>query len=141
MKDIKTRRKEARITAFIYAIASGTAVGVAPPATSVPTQFIMTAADITMCLNIWKIYNDEDLSSENLIKFLSEMGVVTVTAFGGAYIFFNFTSAIASDVFWGLGGVLTTTVNGVFAAFWISYCEKVYQQRYSSKKNAWNYKT
>ncbi|MDZ7955395.1 hypothetical protein [Nostoc sp. DedQUE09] len=134
MKDINRRRKDAIVTAFIYAIASGTTVGVAPPGTSIPTQFVMTATDITMCLNIWKIYNDEDLSSENLIKLLSKMGVVTVTAFGGAYIFFNFTSAIASDVFWGIGSVLTTTVNGMFAAFWISYCDKAYQQRYSSKK-------
>jgi hypothetical protein len=34
MKDIKRRRTDAILTAFIYAIASGTAVGVAPPATN-----------------------------------------------------------------------------------------------------------
>ncbi|WP_414621744.1 hypothetical protein [Calothrix sp. CCY 0018] len=89
----------------------------------------MTAADISMCLKVWRIYHKEDLSSKKLFSMLIDMGVVTVTAVGAAYVFSNLASAVVSDVFWGVGSALTTTVNGVFAALWISYCEQAYQQR------------
>lgn len=129
MKSLHKKRLKAIGTASIYALGSGTTVGIAPPGAGIPTQFAMTAADISMCLNVWKIYHDEELSSKKLISMLIDMGVVTVTAVGAAYIFSNLTSAVVSDIFWGVGSALTTTVNGVFAALWISYCEQAYQQR------------
>lgn len=129
MQNLITKRVKAIGTACIYAAGSGTTVGVAPLGASIPTQFIMTAADIAMCLNVWKIYHDEELSHKKLFSMLIDMGVVTVTSVGAAYIFSNLASAVVSDILWGVSSVLTTTVNGIFALLWIKYCERVYKQR------------
>lgn len=131
MQSLIMKRVKAIGTACIYAAGSGTTVGIAPPGASIPTQFIMTAADITMCLKIWQIYHDEEISRKELFSMLIDMGVVTVTAVGAAYIFSNLASAVVSDFLWGVSSVLTTTVNGVFALFWISYCERAFQQRFA----------
>ncbi|QSJ18217.1 hypothetical protein JYQ62_05180 [Nostoc sp. UHCC 0702] len=83
-----------------------------------------------MCLNIWKIYFEEQLSEKDLKSILKEAGLVTVAATGVAYIFANAASALASDIFWGIGTVATSTINGIFAILWIGVCEQFYKERF-----------
>lgn len=77
----------------------GGSVSAAPtPCAEVPKQIVLTASDIVMYTNIWKIYFKEDVSSKKVIEILIELGLVAVAAVGTAYIVTKLTTAILSEI-------------------------------------------
>ena len=98
MRSAGKKRLDAAIAITTYAVGSGTASAVPTPGVELPRQLLLTASDILMYTNIWKIYFEEDLTSKGLLEILRELGLVTIGATGTAYLVTKATTAILKEL-------------------------------------------
>ncbi|HYW18257.1 MAG TPA: hypothetical protein VE956_02915 [Nodularia sp. (in: cyanobacteria)] len=136
MSDFGKKRLEAVLAIASYSIGSGTASSVPTPGGEIPRQLILTASDILMYISIWKIYFQEDLSSQGLIEILGELGLVTVSATGTAYIVSKATTAILKEITnwtgplgWGITAAIAGSLSGLFGVVWALYCDRLASER------------
>jgi uncharacterized membrane protein len=132
------KRLEAALAVATYAVGSGTATAAPTPGVELPKQLILTASDIIMYTRVWKIYFEEDLSSQGLLEILVELGLVTVAATGTAYIVGKASTAILKEITnwtgplgWGALAAISGSITGFFGAAWALYCDHIYSQRES----------
>ncbi|KAB8332351.1 hypothetical protein SD80_017155 [Scytonema tolypothrichoides VB-61278] len=136
MSHLAKKRLEAVLAVATYAVGSGTATAAPTPGVEVPKQLILTASDIIMYTRVWKIYFEEDLSSQGLLEMLVELGLVTVAATGTAYIVSKASTAILKEITswtgplgWGVLAVISGSITGLFGAAWALYCDYLYSQK------------
>jgi hypothetical protein len=136
VSDIGKKRLDAILAIATYSIGSGTASSVPSPGGEIPRQLILTASDILMYISVWKIYFQEDLSSQGLVQILAELGLVTISATGTAYIVSKATTAILKEITnwtgpvgWGVTAAIAGSVSGLFGLVWAVYCDRLLTER------------
>lgn len=136
MSDFGKKRLEAVLAIASYSIGSGTASSVPTPGGEIPRQLILTASDILMYISIWRIYFQEDLSRQGLLDILAELGLVTVSATGTAYIVSKATTAILKELTnwtgplgWGVTAAIAGSLSGLFGVVWALYCDRLASER------------
>ncbi|MBE9200681.1 MULTISPECIES: hypothetical protein [unclassified Nodularia (in: cyanobacteria)] len=136
MSDFGKKRLEAVLAIASYSIGSGTASSVPTPGGEIPRQLILTASDILMYISIWRIYFQEDLSRQGLLDILAELGLVTVSATGTAYIVSKATTAILKEITnwtgplgWGVTAAIAGSLSGLFGVVWALYCDRLASER------------
>jgi len=102
----------------------------------VPKQVLLAVSDVLMYGTIWKIYFEEDLAQKELLEILAELGLVTVTATGAAYLVAEATSAIAREIAdwlgpsgWGVSAIIASSLTATIGALWALHCDQLYQER------------
>ncbi|MBW4592841.1 MAG: hypothetical protein KME46_07935 [Brasilonema angustatum HA4187-MV1] len=138
MSNLGKKRLEAVLAVATYAVGSGCATAAPTPGVELPKQLILTASDIIMYTRVWKIYFEEDLSSQGLLEMLVELGLVTVAATGTAYVVGKASTAILKEITswtgplgWGVLAAISGSITGLFGATWALYCDYIYSQRES----------
>jgi N-acetylglucosamine kinase-like BadF-type ATPase len=132
------KRLEAALAIASYAVGSGAASAAPTPGVEIPKQLILTASDILMYTNIWKIYFEEDLSSKGVLEMLAEVGIVVVAATGTAYIVAKGTTALLNEITdwlgpmgWAVSAAISSSLTGMFGSMWALYCDNLYSQKES----------
>jgi hypothetical protein len=130
------KRLEATLAIATYAVGSGTASAVPTPGGEIPKQILLTASDVLMYTNIWKIYFAEDLSSKELVEILAELGFVTIAATGTAYVVSKVSTALLKEITnwtgplgWGVVAAIAGSLSGLFGVAWAIYCDQLYSQK------------
>ncbi|BAY49900.1 hypothetical protein SAMD00079811_75290 [Scytonema sp. HK-05] len=138
MSSLGKKRLEAALAIASYAVGSGAASAAPTPGVEIPKQLILTASDILMYTNIWKIYFEEDLSSKGVLEMLAEVGIVVVAATGTAYIVAKGTTALLNEITdwlgpmgWGVSAAISSSLTGMFGSMWALYCDRLYSQKES----------
>lgn len=138
MSSVGKKRLEAALAIASYAVGSGAASAAPTPGVEIPKQLILTASDILMYTNIWKIYFEEDLSSKGVLEMLAEVGIVVVAATGTAYIVAKGSTALLNEVTdwlgpmgWGVSAAISSSLTGMFGTMWALYCDRLYSQKES----------
>ncbi len=136
MSDFGKKRLEAVLAIATYSIGSGTASAAPTPGGEIPRQLILTASDILMYISIWRIYFQEDLSRQGLLDILAELGLVTVSAAGTAYIVTKASTAILKEITnwtgplgWGVTAAIAGSLSGLFGVVWALYCDRLASER------------
>lgn len=136
MSSLGKKRLEAALAIASYAVGSGAASAAPTPGVEIPKQLILTASDILMYTNIWKIYFEEDLSSKGVLEMLAEVGIVVVAATGTAYIVAKGTTALLNEITdwlgpmgWGVSAAISSSLTGMFGSMWALYCDRLYSQK------------
>lgn len=136
MSSLGKKRLEAALAIASYAVGSGAASAAPTPGVEIPKQLILTASDILMYTNIWKIYFEEDLSSKGVLEMLAEVGIVVVAATGTAYIVAKGSTALLNEITdwlgpmgWGVSAAISGSLTGLFGAAWALYCDNLYSQK------------
>lgn len=138
MSSLGKKRLEAALAIASYAVGSGAASAAPTPGVEIPKQLILTASDILMYTNIWKIYFEEDLSSKGVLEMLAEVGIVVVAATGTAYIVSKGSTALLNEITdwlgpmgWGVSAAISSSLTGMFGSMWALYCDRLYSQKES----------
>ena len=138
MSSLGKKRLEAALAIASYAVGSGAASAAPTPGVEIPKQLILTASDILMYTNIWKIYFEEDLSSKGVLEMLAEVGIVVVAATGTAYIVAKGTTALLNEITdwlgpmgWAVSAAISSSLTGMFGSMWALYCDRLYSQKES----------
>ncbi|MBH8567035.1 hypothetical protein I8748_33635 [Nostoc sp. CENA67] len=138
MSNLGKKRLDTAVAIATYAIGSGTASAVPTPGVEIPKQLLVTASDILMYTNIWKIYFEEDLSKKELLEILAQLGLVTIGATGTAYVVTKASTAILKEITnwtgplgWGVTAAIAGSLSGLFGLAWGLYCDNLYSQRQS----------
>ncbi|MDP5337497.1 MAG: hypothetical protein NWQ28_02845 [Nodularia sp. (in: cyanobacteria)] len=136
MSDLGKKRLEAVLAIATYSIGSGTASAAPTPGGEIPRQLILTASDVLMYISIWRIYFQEDLSRQGLLDILAELGLVTVSAAGTAYIVTKASTAILKEITnwtgplgWGVTAAIAGSLSGLFGVVWALYCDRLASER------------
>ncbi|AUT03013.1 hypothetical protein CLI64_22835 [Nostoc sp. CENA543] len=136
MNNLGRKRVETVLAIASYAIGSATASVTPTPGGEIPKQVILTSADILMYTTIWKIYFAQDLSNKELIQILTDLGIVTLTATGTAYLVSKVTTAMLKEITnwigplgWGVTAAIAGSISGLFGATWALYCDYLYVQK------------
>jgi hypothetical protein len=140
MNDLGKKRLESLLAIARYAVGGGTLAAAPLPGGEVPKQIVLTSSDMFMYISIWKIYFEEDLSRQELLKLLAELGLITVAAAGTAYIVAKSSTAILSEIAnrfglvgWGIAATVTASLTGVCGLLWILYCDFLYERKAGSQ--------
>jgi len=136
MSELGKKRLEAAWTIAGYATGGGAVSVAATPGIEVPKQLLLAVSDVLMYGTIWKIYFEEDLTQKELLEILAELGLVTVTATGAAYLVAEATSAIAREIAdwlgpsgWGVSAIIASSLTATIGALWALHCDQLYQER------------
>ncbi|BAY61740.1 hypothetical protein NIES22_18070 [Calothrix brevissima NIES-22] len=136
MTNLGQKRLDAALTIATYSIGSGTASAAPTFGGEIPKQILLTASDILMYTNIWKIYFVEDLSSKQLMEILTELGFVTIAGAGTAYVVSKVNTALLKEISnwmgplgWGVVAAIAGSLSGLFGVAWAIYCDQLYAQR------------
>ncbi|HLO86098.1 MAG TPA: hypothetical protein VK203_13970 [Nostocaceae cyanobacterium] len=136
MTSLGKKRLDAVLAIATYSISSGTASAAPTPGGELPKQVILTAGDILMFTNIWKIYFEEELSTKGLLEILGQLGLVTVAGTGAAYVVGKASTAILKEITnwtgplgWTITAAITSSLSGLFGASWAIYCDSMHCQK------------
>jgi hypothetical protein len=136
VSNLGEKRLEAIFLVAGYVASESAIVAVPTPCVEVPKQITLTSADVLMCAQIWKIYFEQDLSNQNLLATLAELGIVVITAAGTAYVVTRGTTAVVKEITewaglpaWGVSALIAGSLTGLFGAAWILYCEYLYSHK------------
>ncbi|MBD2356632.1 hypothetical protein H6G41_18710 [Tolypothrix sp. FACHB-123] len=136
MTNLGQKRLDAALAIATYAVGSGTASAAPTFGGELPKQMLLTASDILMYTNIWKIYFAEDLSSKQLVEILAELGFVTIAGAGTAYVVSKASTALLKEITnwmgplgWGAVAAIAGSLSGLFGVAWAIYCDRLYAEK------------
>lgn len=135
MSNLGKKRLESLSAIARYAVGGGTLAAAPLPGGEIPKQIVLATSDIFMYVSIWKIYFEEDLSRKDLLRMLTELGLITVAAAGTAYIVAKSSTVILAEVAnrfglvgWSVAATVTGSLTGMCGLLWILYCDFLYEQ-------------
>ena len=138
MERLGKKRWEAMVAIATYAVGSGTAVTVPTPWIELPKHVVLAASDILLYVTIWRIYFEEDLSHDDVLGLLAEVGLVTLASAGTAYLITRGSTAIVNEITdwlgptgWGLGAAVSGSLTAVVGVLWAIVCDRLWQSRYA----------
>jgi hypothetical protein len=127
------KRLESVLAILGYAAGGGAAAAAPKPGLEAPSQLVLTASDILMYTSIWRIYFHEALTQKALLDMLIEVGLVTVTAAGTAYLAARASTALLNELSnwagplgWGVSALLSGSLTGLSGAVWAVICDRIY---------------
>ncbi|MGJ3247111.1 MAG: hypothetical protein ACFE0I_13700 [Elainellaceae cyanobacterium] len=131
------KRLNAYLAIASYAAGGGAAAATPTPCMEVPKQIVLTASDVIMYASIWKIYFEEDLTQKDILSMLAELGIVSVAAFGTAYLVARGSTALLHEITdwmgpmgWGMSALISGSLGGLSGIAWALYCDRLYEQRH-----------
>jgi hypothetical protein len=136
MSNLGKKRMDVVLAIATYAVGGATAAAVPTPGGEIPKQLIVTASDILMYTNIWKIYFEEELSTKGIIEILTELGLVTVGGAGTAYVVSKISTAILKEISnwtgplgWWVTAAISSSLSALFGVAWALYCDQICVQK------------
>lgn len=137
VKNQGKKRLDAFLAIASYAAGGGAAAAAPTPCMEVPKQIVLTASDVLMYASIWKIYFEEDLTQKDILAMLTEIGLVSVAAFGTAYLIARGSTALLNELTdwigplgWGMSALVSGSLGGLSGMVWALYCDRLYEQRH-----------
>ena len=141
MSNLGKKRLDSLSEIARYAVGGGTLAAAPLPGGEVPKQIVLTASDVFMYVSIWKVYFEEDLSQQELLRMLGELGLITVAAAGTAYIVAKGSTALITEIAnrfglvgWGVAATVTGSLTGMCGLIWILYCDSLYERKISREQ-------
>lgn len=109
MASLKKKRIQVLEIIATAAGVGGFATFVPKPTIEVPTQIVLGAADLAMCLKIWNIYFDEEIEEKSMLEIMTTKGIIAVAAGGTGYIIAR-----------GATGLLHEAMNAITLPGWVT---------------------
>lgn len=135
MSKLNEKRLDAAFIILAAAGVGGFATFAPTPTVEVHKQIVLGAADITMCLMIWKTYFKEEISEKALLEILGNGGLIALAACGTGYVVAKAASGLLHEVLnagflpgWIASGILATSGTALlgFAFMWV--CDEMYRE-------------
>jgi hypothetical protein len=130
MSQFKYKRNKAAMTILAAAVGIGVVTLNPSPEIEMAKQVFITVADVAMCIMLWDIYFDEDLSKKNISSILSELCLITLSSIFTAFILakgiialMNYLVYSLGTAGWMFGGVLAGLITVFFGMGWTFYCD------------------
>jgi energy-converting hydrogenase Eha subunit A len=137
---VKQKRNKAAIAILAAVVGTGVVTLNATPNIEIPKQMFITIADVAMCIMLWDIYFDEELSKKTIQSILSELFLITLSSIFTAYILARGITALTSylthaigSIGWGVSGILAGLFTGLLGIGWTFYCDDWYRNSKSQK--------
>ncbi len=137
---VKQKRNKATIAILAAVIGTGVVTFNATPNIELPKQMFITIADVAMCIMLWDIYFDEELSKKTIQSVLSELFLITLSSIFTAYILARGITALTTylthalgSLGWGISGILAGLFTGLLGIGWTFYCDDWYRNSKSQK--------
>jgi hypothetical protein len=137
MKNLRQKRIDAAWAIIQQAAASGLATMVPTPLAETGKHIALAGNEILLCLRIYKIYYEEEISREELLGLLQEAGIVAIVGTGLAYIATKSGQILISELsnfIWPIGAVVTAPLAGSLTAMIGISCMLFLDQAYQSGK-------
>lgn len=136
MNNLGQKRLDAILAIATYAVGGATVAAAPTPGGELPKQLVLTASDILMYTRIWKIYFEEELSTQSITEILTQLGLVTVGGAATAYVVSKVSTALLKEISnwfgpigWGVTSAIASSLSALFGVAWTLYCDQIYQQR------------
>jgi uncharacterized protein (DUF697 family) len=140
MSQIKHKRNKAAIAILAAAVGTGVVTLNPTPDLEIAKQVFITIADVAMCIMLWDIYFDEELSKKSIQSVLSELCLITLCSIFTAYILARGITALVHYLThtlgaagWGVSGILAGLMTGILGVGWTFYCDDWYRNSKSQK--------
>jgi hypothetical protein len=134
MSQVKQKRNKAAIAILAAAVGTGVVVLNPAPNLDLAKQVFITIADVAMCIMLWDIYFDEELSQKNLQSILSELCLITLSSIVTAYILakgltalMNVLVLLLGGLGWLISGIVAGITTGLLGMGWTFYCDDWYR--------------
>jgi hypothetical protein len=131
---VKQKRNKAAIAILAAVVGTGVVTLNPTPDIEVAKQMFITIADVAMCIMLWDIYFDEELSKKTIQSVLSELCLITLSSVFTAYILaksitvlMNYLIHVLGSAGWGISGVLAGLFTGLLGIGWTFYCDDWYR--------------
>lgn len=130
MSNLRLKRFDAIKTILATSAIEGTADVVPTPVAELELtkQLALAAGDIYMCIEIWRIYFEEEIAEQELINTLLDVGLATLAS---GVLTYSVTSLVKSAGqfagFSPLSAILSISQSAVLGFLWIRHCEKLYR--------------
>jgi hypothetical protein len=106
-----------------------------PAGTEIASQIGTAVIDLLMCAKVYKVYNDKELSTEEIIEVLFKAGVIVTAAGVITYFSMRFGQGILNEltnvlgpVAWTLQGLLSASLTFSVGLAWLIIIDKMYCQ-------------
>ncbi|HAA31608.1 MAG TPA: hypothetical protein DCE56_32795 [Cyanobacteria bacterium UBA8553] len=110
------------------------------PTVEVPSQALISVAELAIFFDIWKLYFEEDFGEEieesKLRTLLEEMGMMTLLGSIATFLTAKLTNALAGEVGnfvpgvgWLVEGLIASIITLISGILWINFCETVYREK------------
>jgi predicted neutral ceramidase superfamily lipid hydrolase len=140
MSQVKHKRNKAAIAILAAVVGTGVVTLNPTPNMDIAKQMFITIADVVMCIMLWDIYFDEELSKKTVQSFLSELCLITLSSIFTAYILakgitavMNYLTHALGSTGWGISGILAGMTTGFLGIGWAFYCDDWYRNSKSQK--------
>jgi hypothetical protein len=141
MGKLNDKRVDSLLLIAGVAGASGFATFVPTPALEAPKQVVLGAADIGMCLGIYKIYFKEKISEKSILEIMGGAGISGAIAGGGGWVIakgatglLNELGNLGGPVGWATSGVIASSATAMLGIAWMIYCDKRFRKLFPSKE-------
>ncbi len=134
MSKSKHKRNKAALTILAAAVGTGTVTLNPSSSLEMAKQVFITIADVAMCIMLWDIYFDEELTKKNIQSILSELCLITLTSIITAFILAKGTTALMNYLVhllgstgWIFAGIFAALITAVLGMGWTFYCDDISQ--------------
>jgi predicted neutral ceramidase superfamily lipid hydrolase len=140
MSQVRRKRNKAAIAILAAAVGTGVVTLNPTPNMDIAKQIFITIADVVMCIMLWDIYFDEELSQKTVQSFLSELCLITLSSIFTAFILAkgitaltNYLTQALGSTGWGISGLLAGMATGFLGIGWTFYCDDWYRNSKSKQ--------
>src|SRR5207248_10944312 len=116
--------------------ASGLATMVPTPLVETGKHIALAGNEILLCLRIYKIYYEEEISREAMLGLLQEAGIVVMVGTGLAYLATKSGQILISELsnfIWPIGAVVTaplaSSLTAIIGVSCMLFLDQAYQNR------------
>jgi ATP/ADP translocase len=106
------------------------------PTAEVPSEALISVAELAIFFDIWKLYFEEEIEESKLRTLLEEMGMMTLLGSIATFLTAKLTNALAAEVGnfipgvgWLVGGLIASIITLISGILWINFCETVYRKK------------
>lgn len=107
------------------------------PTAEVPSEALISVAELAIFFDIWKLYFDEEIEDSKLQALLEEMGMMTLMGSIATFLTAKLTNALAGEVGnfipggvgWLVEGLIASIITLISGILWINFCETVYRKK------------
>jgi hypothetical protein len=140
ISQVKQKRNKAALAILAAVVGTGAVTLNPTPNIEIAKQMFVTIADVAMCIMLWDIYFDEELSEKTMQSVLSELCLITLSSIFTAYILAKGITALTNylthsfgSMGWGISGILAGLFTGLLGLGWAFYCDDWYRNSKSQR--------
>ena len=136
-KLLAKKRRRAAYKLVLPIIGEFLIMSVPKPALEVPTEAVLSVAEMAILFDIWQLYFDDDLEENDLKVLLEEMGLMVLFGSIATFLTAKLSNALAGEagnfvpgIGWIIEGLVASIITLIAGILWINFCEKVYRGRF-----------